>query len=90
MRKLKLLLSGFALLGGVVSVQSQEWTGDITNADGLAFTKQYVGMSDGDVAETWKTLAKKHGIHVSEQKRISPAFKLSELQAMKDTIQNRS
>ena len=40
----------------------------------------------GTVAETWKTLAKKHGIQVSEQKRLSQAFKLSELQAMKDTI----
>ena len=40
----------------------------------------------GIVAETWRTLAKKHGIQVSEQKRLSPAFKLSELQAMKDSI----
>jgi len=37
-----------------VDVKAQTaWTGDITNADGLAFTIQYANPTSGDVAETW-------------------------------------
>lgn len=55
MRKLKLFMVACALMCVGQMWGQTAWSGDITNADGLAFSKQYVGLSDGDVAETWKT-----------------------------------
>lgn len=54
MRKLKVFMAACALFSAGTAWTQTTWSGDITNADGLAFTRQYVGLSNGDVAETWK------------------------------------
>ena len=66
--KRKLLLACCALLLGWSNASAQtEWTGDITNADGLSFTTKYADPSNHDVAETWTgTSSPTHAFDVNQ------------------------
>jgi len=66
MKRKLLFLAAF--VASALGMRAQtEWTGDITNANGLSFTTKYVDPSSHDVAETWtSTSSTTHAFDVNQ------------------------